>query len=96
MPLCKSCWELRDQKVGPIKPHSATRLQTAGLVLGCLCVLPIPVLILASLVVNIIAIAKATAGPAREVRWRPIVGLCVTLFGALELVLLIVFVANQS
>lgn len=96
VPLCKSCWELRDQKVKPNKEYSATRLQTAGLVLGCFCILPIPVLIVASLVVNVIAIVKATDGPAREVRWRPIVGLCVTLFGVLELVLLIAFAVGRS
>jgi hypothetical protein len=95
VPLCKSCWELRDQKVKPIKEYSATRLQTTGLVMGCFCVLPIPVLLLASLVVNIVAIVKATDGPARMVRWRPIVGLCATLFGILELVALIAFIGNR-
>ena len=96
VPLCKNCWELRDQKVQPIKEYSATRLQTAGLVMGCFCILPIPVLILGSLVVNIMAIAKATDGPARAVRWRPIVGLCVTLFGILELVVLIGWAATRG
>ncbi len=93
MPLCKSCWELRDQKVAPNAVYSETRLQTAGLVLGCCCVLPIPLLILASTVVNIIAIVKAKEGKAREARWKPIVGLCATGFGALELVALIAFAA---
>ena len=86
IPLCKSCWELRGQKVEPYKVHSETRLQSAGLVIGCICIVPIPALILASLVVNGIAIARATDGAAREVRWKPIVGLCVTLFGIVELV----------
>ncbi len=89
--MCKGCWELRDQKVKPIKEYSATRLQTTGLVMGCFCVLPIPVLILASLVVNTIAIVKAKEGPAREVRWRPVVGLCVTFVGILELVVILAF-----
>ncbi len=95
VPLCKSCWELRDQKVKPIKVYSATRLQTSGLVMGCCCVLPIPVLLLASLVVNIVAIVKATEGPARQVRWRPIVGLCATLFGILELVVLVGYASSR-
>ena len=95
VPLCKSCWQLRDQKVKPIKEYSATRMQTAGLVMGCCCVLPIPVLILASLIVNVIAIVKAKEGPAREVRWRPIVGLCMTGVGIVELIVVIGYAANH-
>jgi hypothetical protein len=95
VPLCKSCWALRDQKVKPNKEYSATRLQTAGLVMGCCCLLPIPVLILASLVVNILAIVKATDGPARDVRWRPVVGLCVTGVGIVELVVLLSWAASR-
>ncbi len=74
----------------PMKQYSATRLQTTGLVVGCLCVIPLPVLILASIAVNIIAIVRAKDGPARAVRWRPIVGLCMTFVGIVELVVLVV------
>lgn len=96
MPLCKSCWELRDQKVQPNKEYSETRLQTAGLVVGCFCVLPIPVLLIASTIVNLIAIVKAKDGKAREARWKPIVGLCITLFGMLELVLILTYAIGRQ
>lgn len=95
VPLCKSCWDLRDQKVAPNVEYSETRMQTTGLVLGCCCVLPIPVLLIASLVVNLIALAKAKTEKQLAVRWKPIVGLCVTCFGILELVGIIAWAANH-
>lgn len=79
----------------PNLEYSETRLQTTGLVLGCCCVLPIPVLLIASTIVNLIAIVKAKEGRAREARWKPVVGLCVTGFGMLELALLLAFAVNR-
>ncbi|MHB8879630.1 MAG: hypothetical protein ACYC8T_38565 [Myxococcaceae bacterium] len=87
-PMCPACWELRAKKVLPQKAESGTRLQTAGLVLGCISLLPIWFIQLVSLVVNIIAIVKAKAPPARDVRWRPITGLVLTLVGIAMMVVL--------
>jgi hypothetical protein len=50
-----------------------------GLVLGVLCILPCCPLFIVSLVVNIAAIVLAREPPLREVRWRPITGLALTL-----------------
>lgn len=95
VPICASCFELRGQKVVQIAQTSPTRLQTAGLVLGCICLLPIPALIIASLVVNGVAIYRAKEGPARVARWKPILGLCLTMVGVLELVVGVAVLASR-
>ena len=93
-PMCPACWQLRERVVVQTV-QSGTRLQTAGLVLGCISLLPIWFLQLISLVVNIIAIVKAKESPAREVRWRPILGLALTLVGAVGMVVLFIALARE-
>lgn len=84
LPLCPSCWELRSQRVPLQQKQSETRLQTAGLVLGIISLAPFCIALqLGSVAVNIIAIVRAKEGEARKVRWRPIVGLCLTGVGLL-------------
>ncbi|MBI3181765.1 MAG: hypothetical protein HYZ28_06445 [Myxococcales bacterium] len=91
--MCPSCWELRTRTVAPQK-HSGTRLQTAGLVLGIISLIPLPAVQIASLIVNIIAIARAKEPPASEVRSRPIIGLVLTLLGFLGFVVLVAAAAS--
>ena len=78
-PICPACWDLRDQRVAPVQVPSKTALQTAGFVLGFIAILPIPVLIIGSLIINTIAFFKATEPPARLTRWRSVVGFCISL-----------------
>ena len=78
-PICPACWELRDQRVAPVQLGSKTALQTAGFVLGFISVLPIPVLIIGSLVINIVAFLKATEPPAKLTRWKSVVGFSISL-----------------
>jgi hypothetical protein len=96
MPMCPACWQLRAQRVPAQQASSSTSLQTAGLVIGCISVLPILPLQITSLVINIIAIVKAREGPARAVRWRPVVGLCATGLGLLVWVVIILVAASAS
>ena len=88
--MCPACWALRTQRVESNQGRgSGTALQTAGLVLGIIAVIPMCVAFqLAALVVNIVALVKAKEPPARLVRWRPITGLALTVVG---LVLTVVF-----
>jgi predicted small integral membrane protein len=90
--MCPACWELRAVKV-PDQKSSTTGLQTASLVLGCISLLPIPLLQLASIIIGIVALVKAREGPARAARRRPIIGLCLTGVGLMWWVLAIVAVA---
>lgn len=83
MPLCPSCWELRAATVKPTAPTSKTRLVTAGFILGCIALLPIPALQLAALIINIVALNKAKAPELQQVRWRAKVGLALTIAGLL-------------
>jgi hypothetical protein len=87
LPMCPACWELRAIKV-PEQKSSMTGLQTAALVLGCIAILPIPLVQIASLVLGIVALVKARQGPARAVRWKPILGLCLTGVGLMWWVLI--------
>jgi hypothetical protein len=95
VPMCPACWELRAVKV-PEQKSSSTGLQTAALVLGCIAILPIPLVQLASLVLCIVAIVKARHGPARAVRWKPVVGLCCTGVGLSFWVAVIGFAVLKS
>lgn len=79
-PLCPACWALN-------VPKPSGELQTAGLVVGLLSIVPCCPLALASLVLNVIAIIKST----RENRWKPIVGISVTLAISLLQVLFVAF-----
>ncbi len=79
--MCPACWDLRGRSVAPQTVSSGTGLQTAALVLGCIALLPVPVLQIISVVVNVVALVKAKHPPARNVRWRPITGLALTGVG---------------
>lgn len=82
IPMCPACWDLRAQSVGPVKLEKpSTALQTAGLVVGCFALLPLPAVQLAAFVVTIMGIVKAKAPPQRRVRWRPITGLVLACVG---------------
>ena len=83
LPMCPACWELRSRVASaqPKTKGSGTALQTTGLVLGLFALLPIPALQIASVITNIVGIAKAKEPPALNVRWRPMVGLSLTGVG---------------
>lgn len=82
-PVCPACWALNAQTAAP----DSGALQTAGLVVGAISILPCCPLALASLVLNVVAIVKST----KERRWKPIVGICITFAGVLLQVLFTVF-----
>ncbi len=82
-PLCASCWALRSKVVEPHRIESKTWIQTTALVLGCVSCLPIPALMIASLVVCIVALVKAKEPESKAVRWKPAVGLAITLVSIL-------------
>lgn len=88
-PMCPACWDLRFQRVEANQGRSSgTALQTTGLVLGGIALIPMCVAFqLAALIVNIIALVKAKEPPASLVRWRPITGLVLTCLGILMTVL---------
>lgn len=75
LPLCPSCWALREQRVAAA-PKGA-RLENAGLWLGGLSFLPLPPIIMASLIVNIMVLVRAPAGA----RTRGLIGLGLTFGG---------------
>ena len=91
--MCPACWALREKVVQPLRSYSTTRMQTAGLVLGLIALLPIPALQIGAVVLNIVAIVKAKEPLQRAVRWRPVVGLCCACGGLLiDAILLFAFV----
>jgi len=87
-PMCPACWALTSQAVGAAPSGG---LQTAGLVVGLLSIIPCCPLAIASLALNVIAIARAT----RENRWKPIVGICITLVIGVLQVLFIAYSATR-
>ncbi|MBS2028606.1 MAG: hypothetical protein JST54_11940 [Deltaproteobacteria bacterium] len=83
-PMCPACWGFRTEAVGPQKPEKvSTALQTSGLVLGCIAVLPLPGLQIAALIVTVLGIARAKQPETLAVRWRSVTGLCLTGLGLL-------------
>jgi hypothetical protein len=78
LPMCPSCWDLRSKVVttSPAKPSTA--IFTSALVLGVVSLVPAPVLMIISLVVNVIALTRAKDG-MRPQRWKPITGLVLTV-----------------
>ena len=84
-PLCPGCADLRVQRVAPVVVGASnTGLQTTGFVLGLISLLPIPVVMIASVVINIIALVKAKEPPASLKRWKSWVGLtlsCLSIAG---------------
>jgi hypothetical protein len=90
-PMCPNCWALRSRNVTENQGRGGTNLQTIGLVLGVVSLVPMCVAIqIASLVVNIVALVKARDLPAGHRRWQPITGLILTLLGAGATVLIAV------
>lgn len=83
VPMCVGCWGVREQKVGPMgaaeKPSTA--LQTAGLVVGAIAMLPLPGVQIAALVLTIMGIVRVKSPEARAVRWRSVAGLCLVGVG---------------
>jgi hypothetical protein len=73
-PVCPACWARQ-----PTSAPASTVLQTTGLVLGVLSIVPCCPLFVVSIVVNIAGIVLAKEPPARDVRWKPITGLLLTL-----------------
>lgn len=81
--MCPGCWALRAAKVEPQAKYSGTALQTTGLVMGAIAVLPIPAIQIGAVVVNIIALVKAKEGPAYDARWKAKLGLGLACLGVL-------------
>ena len=83
VPMCPACWELRSRTVQPQpQKDSSKTLLNVGLGLGVVALIPGCVAIqLGSAVVNIIALVRAKEPPARDLRWRSILGLCFTGLG---------------
>lgn len=81
--MCPACWELRASKVQPQQQKdSNVTLVNAGLALGVVSLIPGCLAIqLGALVVNSIALVRARQPPARELRWRAALGLCLTGVG---------------
>ncbi len=97
LPMCPKCWELRQKVVPVVAAASETRLQTAGLAMGAVSLVPMCWwLQIASIVVNIVGIVKAKEGPARAVRWRSVTGLVLSCLGLLGTVLVVTLGAAFS
>lgn len=82
-PVCPACWSVSRQATAA--PSGA--LQTAGLVVGVLSLFPCCPLALASLVLNLVALVQAT----RENRWKPILGMSITIVVTVLQVLFVAF-----
>jgi hypothetical protein len=80
VPMCAACWDLRSRTVTPQKVSvPGMALLNAGLALGVVSLIPSCFVVqIASVVVNIVALVRARNSPAREQRWRSVVGLCLT------------------
>jgi hypothetical protein len=81
--MCPACWGLRARTVTPQKETDPNKaLLTAGLVLGVISLVPgCLALQIGSLIVNTVALVRARQPPARDLRWRAILGLCLTGLG---------------
>jgi hypothetical protein len=80
LPLCTNCWMLRSMKVPGAQ--RSNRLESAGLWLGGLSFTCLPPVVMAALVVNVVALARAQPGEWR----RPLVGLGLTVGGVAMMV----------
>ena len=78
LPLCPACWELRGKRVKSAEPASQ-KIFTAGLVLGALSILPFVPLWIGSFALNVVALVQSRKPEARAQRWKPIVGLALTV-----------------
>jgi hypothetical protein len=73
-PLCPKCWELRAKSVHETAVTESKRLQIGGLVVGALSFFH-PLIMVASLVVNIRELVRGTGGTRR---WMNVVGVSLT------------------
>jgi tRNA A37 threonylcarbamoyladenosine dehydratase len=82
--MCPACWELRGRTVQPQKQTDSSKtLLNVGLGLGVIALVPgCLAMQIGSTLVNIIALVRAKEPPARDLRWRSILGLCLTGVGA--------------
>lgn len=88
LPMCPACWELRSRNVVDQTSKPSTAIFTASFVLGIISLLPLPVVIITSLVVGIMALVRAKEQYAAQ-RWKPIVGLVLTVLSSLGWLLLV-------
>jgi hypothetical protein len=88
--MCKRCWEARAKVVVQNEVPSETKMQTAGLVLGCIALLPLPAIQMAAVVVNIVGLVKAKEGLAREQRWKNTLGLVLACLGFVGFLVLVI------
>jgi hypothetical protein len=93
--MCPSCWELRSRSAAALNTTgNGSRLQTVGLVMGVVALVPgCWILQIISIIVNIVAIAKAKGDKARKARRRPIAGLVLSGIG---LIVTIALALNNS
>ena len=80
-PMCPACWA-RYAAAAQTAARGGTGLQTAGLVLGVVSIIPCCPIAIVSFVLNVAAIILAKEPPARDVRWRPVLGLVLTVVWA--------------
>ncbi|MCU0698771.1 MAG: hypothetical protein MUC96_19895 [Myxococcaceae bacterium] len=92
LPMCPACWELRSRNVVDQTSKPSTAIFTASLVLGIISLLPLPVVMFVSLVVGLMALVRAK-NQFEAQRWKPIVGLVLTVLSLLGWFLLLVLAA---
>lgn len=90
-PLCPQCWSMREQVVTQQEATESRRVQIAGLVLGCISVFH-PLLLVASLVINIRALVKGSGGKSR---WMHVAGLAGSGFAVLIWAVAILVIATR-
>jgi len=90
LPLCPSCWSLREQRVAAAP--KGTRLESAGLWLGGLSFIPLPPIVMASLIVNIMVLARAPPGE----RTKGLVGLGLTFGGLVVTISVLALVFSRD
>jgi hypothetical protein len=90
-PLCPKCWVLREQTVQNQEVTESKKLQVGGLVLGLISILH-PLLMVASLILNIRELVRGKAGANR---WMNVAGLCGTGVAVLGWMGMIVFLATR-
>jgi hypothetical protein len=90
--MCPACWELRSRNVVDQTSKPSTAIFTASLVLGIISLLPLPVVMFVSLVVGLMALVRAK-NQFEAQRWKPIVGLVLTVLSLLGWFLLLVLAA---
>lgn len=93
--MCPACWDLRSKVVVDQTSKPSTAIFTASLVLGCVSLIPLPVVMIVSFVVGIIAIVQSR-GPMAHQRWKGLVGLGLTVASGLFWIVLVLFFAARE